>query len=267
METLYYPFKEIRDKSWLLSAMLFWDGIYTITRDVSDPYDDEVCQELARHKFLKPYRLNPDSPPVVGISETILDILTAPYSRQLLGEDNWLARQAPYVHSDKIAQNLKYALRELFDSEPDSRGLYVMPGGVAALYMLVLSGHVASELSVSRTTDHPLLFRAVEEILSTNVNGIGPYRMRRPVDHQEQFFDGCVTELIFSWFRLDPETSPSKVLGFRTQYEAELHRFRKAVLTRVPSLLDMASTAPREELQRSARELMRDTVRPALTEL
>ena len=32
---LYFPHIEIRDKSWLLSTLLFWDSVYTIV-----PYGD-----------------------------------------------------------------------------------------------------------------------------------------------------------------------------------------------------------------------------------
>lgn len=229
---LYYPYIEINDPGWLLSAALFWDEISTITPNVKQPYTSPLSRELFDARILTPYRANPRRNEIADISKQISELISNPYFELLIGKDHWSVRQSREypIHPDKIETNLQYELEELGKARKRPDGFLGMERGLAAAYMLILSSRVAERMKSSIVTDHVEAFRAAEIVRfpqasdqnrfldyfevspATDVARFPrPYRRNRSLDYQRKrhvvrrhVVDACINEMITTWFKINP---------------------------------------------------------------
>ena len=131
-KVLYYPFIEINDKSWLLSSLLFWDRISTITPDMQQPYSSRISRELFDLGVLVPLRVNPQRREVAVASNRMFEYMTNPHFRSLIGKDHWSVMQSQGLYPDKIEGNLMHELEMLGKAKKRADNLIEMEGGLAA---------------------------------------------------------------------------------------------------------------------------------------
>lgn len=266
---LYYPFIEVSDLAWLYSAALFWDEISTITPDVPEPYEHRASRTLADAGLLLPYRSTPNRREIVNISERIAGLIGNATFASVLGEDSWLVHQSRRyrVHPDKIESNLRHALERRGMAVYRGDGFLDMEGGLAAAYILLLAVEVAGSRGCSLVTDLPLAFQATDAARYQDTTAFvgAPWEDRRRRIGAE-YVDACITEMMLTWFSVDPDTDPKNIVKFKRRRKTELQRFRDAMF-RVNSNLLTESDLTYDDLRRRAREYVHKEVRPAYDDL
>jgi len=81
-KTLYYPRIEIRDDSWLKTAILYWEEINTIVpASIPRPYSSSVGQELFEARVLTPLFVHPGHQTIERLAEKVVDYLASPGGR------------------------------------------------------------------------------------------------------------------------------------------------------------------------------------------
>jgi hypothetical protein len=159
---LYYPHMDIHDRSWLRSAVLFWDEIKTIApRAVSTPYQNEETRVLWREGFLEPLRcdLHPELLDTLG--KRVVGLMDSGIFRRDLNSEGM--RRDPnagvLMHADKVGMRIRdhfrYAHIHPEKLSPEMRSL-AMRSGLAHMHPEKLSPELRElfdELQFSRM--HP----------------------------------------------------------------------------------------------------------------
>jgi len=275
-EVLYYPFIEVSDPGWLLSAALFWDRVVTISPDVQQPYSEDLSRALAEEEILVPHRVNPRCRDVESVSEMIAEMMGNAYFESVIGEDNWCVRQSRRyrVHPDKIASNLRQELERLEQASPADGDYLNVSGGLAAAYILLLAAVIASRQRSALATDQTSAYRAMasyrfSEFLFNDDIGFrhrGGFQRRGEREPAEKFLDACLSELTLAWFRLAPDTDVKKVMRFRRKRRTELVRMRASILKAGSSLIGL-SESTYTALRTAAKDYVNSEIRPAFSDL
>ena len=110
---LYYPHIDIRNFNWLKTATLFWDSISTIVpSSQSKPYltcDTEFLSDIG---FLRPIHVNSTSPFVVGIEDTIIELMSSPKFFNEFFFSDTADRQV--IYEEKMSDELRQKIKEAF---------------------------------------------------------------------------------------------------------------------------------------------------------
>lgn len=270
---LYYPYIEVKDESWLLSAALFWDEVSTITPNTENPYKLSVSKELADEGVLIPFRARDNRNEVARISEQISGLLGNPAFLSVFGEGNWAVQQARRhpVFPDKIESNLRHELVRKGAAARRDDGLFEIEEGLAAAYFLLLAVEVAAQNSCSLVTDISGAYRASEairfqdSIVHDEFMGFRGYRNRRETIGVE-YVDACVSEMILTWFRIEAGTETKQIIRFRKKRRDELERMRNAVF-RVNSGILTDDDLSYDNLRKRAKDYVHNEIRPAFDDL
>jgi hypothetical protein len=104
-QALYYPWIDIRDESWLKTALLYWDGIQTIVpNSVDRPYSSETARILQDAQFLIPLRVHSRMPEIEALADDVLEYLATSEGAEFLIAP--AATQNRRIHFDKLSERL-----------------------------------------------------------------------------------------------------------------------------------------------------------------
>lgn len=161
-DVLYYPHIEIRDKSWLKSALLLWDHIYRISPKGYEPNDDEEIRLAVDSDRIRSIEL--EEPDFKEIADKFNDFLEGlEFLPDGLDEEG-----VGYIHPGKIDANL-YPLLEQYALGESPKGFIKMNREIIRGYMFYLSNKVAERRRLNCCTDDPYSF-AVNAYFTENAN-------------------------------------------------------------------------------------------------
>ncbi len=269
-KALYYPFIEVSDLSWLLGAVLFWDEISTITHNEEQPYNHPTSRTLADAGVLVPYRSSPHRREVMDISERVVDLLGNAAFESVIGRNNWVSQHARRytVHPDKIESNLRHVLERLGRATTREDGLMDMETGLAKAYIMMLAVEVAGQKKYSLVTDQHSAFQFTEAVRFQDKINTGDdflyHRSRRDVEYE--FVNACVSEMMLTWFRIDPDSDPEKIVKYKKKRRDELKRMRNAVFRANSGILTDEDLSY-DSLRKKAKQYVHSEIRPAYDDL
>ena len=259
---LYYPTIEIRNRTWLKTAMFFWDSISTIVPEsIVQPYRQRSTQYLADIGFLRPIFVNSDDKSVVGIEEDILELMSSSEFSQAFSASpkNKYSR----VYEEKMSYRIKEQMRD-FNLHPNENGHYFFDGKFAYAYMIALANKLCENHSLGMITDDTPCFEVSNAVRFGN-QAVSPedyFRNSRPKEHQ--FEQGMLLDFIINGLSISPETTFEKIVSFKEHHRDELGRFRTqlAKLTQ-----DFVVDRPIDIIQQEIRDLYKNDFVPAFDDL
>lgn len=166
-KTLYYPWIDIHDDSWVKTAILYWDEINTIVPfSMANPYRSKVANLLAKERILRPFEVTPNSREVQEASDIALQYLGTPEGLRLLNAGGEPHR----LHPGKMSYMLKSKLgleqsrlhhgkmmTQLMDTISSARidddGFVNIDGKFSAYYMSALANRIANNNNLSTVAD------------------------------------------------------------------------------------------------------------------
>jgi len=166
-KTLYYPWIDIHDDSWVKTAILYWDEINTIVPfSMTDPYRSEVANLLTKERILCPFEVTPNCREVREASDIALQYLGTPEGLRLLNAGGEQHR----LHPSKMSYMLRSKLgmgqsrlhhgkmtAQLMDTISSARidddGFVNIDGKFSAYYMSALANRVANNNNLSTVAD------------------------------------------------------------------------------------------------------------------
>lgn len=165
--TLYYPWIDIHDDSWVKTAILYWDEIKTIVPNgMGSPYHNEVAAILEQENILRPFNVSPLSKEVIEASEIVMQYFSTPEGMRILTSGNEFSRIHPdkfsyqlqrtlgmdggYIHSSKMSYQL---METIGAARVNDDGFVNIDGKFSSLYMSVLANRIAKNNNLSMVAD------------------------------------------------------------------------------------------------------------------
>lgn len=166
-KTLYYPWIDIHDDSWVKTAILYWDEIKTIVPSgMGSPYHNEVATILEQENILQPFNVSPLSKEVIEASEIALQYFSTPEGMRILTSGNEFSRIHPDKFSYQLRQSLgmngghihsskmSYQLMETIGAaRVNDDGFVNLDGKFSSYYMSVLANRIAKNNNLSMVAD------------------------------------------------------------------------------------------------------------------
>jgi len=166
-KTLYYPWIDIHDDSWVKTAILYWDEINTIVPfSMQHPYQNQVATLLEQERILRPFEVTPSSQEVIEASEIAIQYLSSPEGMRALTFGDEYSRIHPSklsyqlqrslglgygrVHSSKMSHHLMDAIGS---ARIDANGFLSMESRFSAYYMSALANRIAKRNNLSTVAD------------------------------------------------------------------------------------------------------------------
>jgi len=166
-KTLYYPWIDIHDDSWVKTAVLYWDEINTIVPfGMQSPYKNQVAIILEQEGILRPFEVTPSSREVIEASDIAMQYLSTPEGMRVLTSSNVHSRihlsklsyelQQDFgvrfgrVHSSKMSRHLMEAIGS---SRVDDDGFLSIESRFSTYYMSALANRVAKRNNLSTVAD------------------------------------------------------------------------------------------------------------------
>jgi hypothetical protein len=113
-QALFYPWIDIRDESWLKTAVLYWDSVRTIVPESIDaPYSTETGSALESAGFLVPLRVQTGMEEIEDLTDDVMAYLGTAEGAELLFADS-----GGYRH-DIHVEKLPYSLRRITEMHPE----------------------------------------------------------------------------------------------------------------------------------------------------
>jgi len=166
-KTLYYPWIDIHNDSWVKTAILYWDEINTIVPySMSSPYHNPVANLLEQERILKPFEVSPSSREVIEASDIALQYLSSPEGMRILTAGDEYSRIHPSklshqlqrslgvsgsrVHSSKMSHRL---METIGSARIDEDGFMNMESKFSSYYMSALANRIAKHNNLSTVAD------------------------------------------------------------------------------------------------------------------
>jgi len=280
---LYYPWIDIRDEKWLMSAILYWESIRTIVPEsIKRPYSTRTAEELQEAGVLTPLRVNSSMDEVESLSEDIVKYLNTSETAELFMSNRLYPRAN--IHTNKIPISLQELSRIHPDKLPniirrkidnpnlldnrDGEWFYV-DYRFADYYMTLLATHLSDRIGAGLLTDTSANNTlAVSAKLDSNLSGViaerqqqenvaNGYRSIVP----STLAQGMLVNLIIEKINIAPNTSIPKLLKFREDNVLALGRFRSEIGTLTQAI---SSDLPAEHLQQAISDIYINNVSPAI---
>lgn len=286
---LYYPRIEIRDDSWLKTAILYWDEITTIVpASIPRPYTSSVGQELFEARVLTPLFVHPGLPTVERLAEKVVDYLALPETEQVLRENGVQLNEFTLMHPEKLPEigrfihmhpeKLPDAIRDRIEGLIEGRDgdwLRVHPA-FANYYMTLLASELAQDAGAGLMTDLPTSDR-LASVARRDCSPLGLSALRdsdsysrrydrrrfsRNVPHQVA--QALLADLTLSRLSISNDTAISDLLKFREDHKPQLGRLR----TKLGDLTKAVDgNLPIEALQQKVADIYSNDVAPAIAEV
>ena len=165
--TLYYPWIDIHNDSWVKTAILYWDNINTIVpHGLTSPYNSEVATILEQENILRPFRVAPSSREVTEASDIAMQYFSTPEGMKILTSNDEYSRMHPsklsyqlkqtlgldrgQVHSNKMSHKL---MEVIGSARVDDNGFVDVNSKFSAYYMSALANRVAKHNNLSTVAD------------------------------------------------------------------------------------------------------------------
>ncbi|WP_417561147.1 DUF6236 family protein [Marinomonas sp.] len=166
-KTLYYPWIDIHDDSWVKTAILYWDEINTIVPfSMQSPYQSQVATILEQERILRPFEVTPSSREVIEASDIAIQYLSTPEGMRILTSGDEYSRVHPSklsyqlqrslglghnrVHSSKMSHHL---MDTIGSARVDDDGFLSLDGKFSAYYMSALANRIAKRNNLSTVAD------------------------------------------------------------------------------------------------------------------
>lgn len=166
-KTLYYPWIDIHNDSWVKTAILYWDEINTIVPyTMSSPYHNPVATLLEQERILKPFEVKPSSREVIEASDIALQYLYSPEGMRILTAGDEFSRVHPNklsyrlqrslglgnsrLHSSKMSHHL---METIGTARVDDDGFMNMESKFSSYYMSALANRIAKHNNLSTVAD------------------------------------------------------------------------------------------------------------------
>lgn len=166
-KTLYYPWIDIHDDSWVKTAILYWDEINTIVPfSMRSPYQSQVATLLEQERILRPFEVTPSSREVIEASDIAIQYLSTPEGMRILTSGDEYSRVHPsklsyqlkrslgfghnHVHSSKMSHQL---MDTIGSARVDDDGFLSLDGKFSAYYMSALANRIAKRNNLSTVAD------------------------------------------------------------------------------------------------------------------
>jgi len=259
---LYYPWIDPPHRTTILSAMLYWDHVYSIVPDgLKTPFERPWTKTAADYGFLKPRVISSGSSEVeLASREFIDDIQRHAIQRDRrdslrsggLGQTQLHAESMDArMHPEKVSHELRNKLWR--KTLPDQDGFYSMADGYAAAYMSRLASTVSEADGLVPLTDRS----SSSTVLVDRTAG---KQMSDRVGQNE----ALLARLSIESIRIPASTSFKQVLDFRAAHHGELEQYRTAIRKLAREVSGIASVELRlKELKR----IVDSELRPADEEL
>lgn len=282
---LFYPWTDIRDESWLKSAVLYWDVVRTIVpSSITEPYVGNVARQLHNAGILTPIPVSSDLPEIEDLTDEVFRFLFSDEGAELLLRDSVEGKSL--LHPEKLSEDLHRVL--MYPDKLPSRIRKLFEGGVGEwisvderfglFYMTLLATRLAEDSGAGLLTAYGPSDRlataarsnAVLPVLSA-ADDFPPMHgfWRRSRRHQRErvpgtLAHGLLAELVTSQIQIDPAVSVSKILDFRNTHAAEIGRYRNALSSLTEGV---NGELPLEALRQRVLDIYSNDVQPAVQEL
>jgi hypothetical protein len=284
-KSLYYPWIEIKDESWLKSAALYWDHIQTIVPiSITNPYSTQTAIELANSNILSPLYVESSFQEIEELTDDVVKYLESQEGMQLLLSTK---RQRTYLHPDKLPHSLRklsrlhpmklshelqYMLRETGLGSTSYNDFWEVDSEFAQFYMTLLATRLSEKIGAGLVTTsflpHNLSIKAkldgqLPSILKFNRDYEHEFHRRR-MDHSIEVAQGMLVELIMENIKISQDTTIEQIIKFRENHSSELGRFRSKIG-------DLTSKIPNDSsvdaIRQYTNDLYLNEVKPAIEDL
>lgn len=284
-KSLYYPWIDIRDDSWIKNAALYWHEIQTIVpRSIEDPYSLDSAKALQDAGILSPLRVDPDMRDIEDLLPDVIRYLESEEGLQLLSRAD---RDFVYLHPEKMPRSFRKLARlhpakmpymledmllELEIARPGHGDFMDVDSQFAEFYMTLLATKLSERngagLITSSTLPHNLSLKVKADAAMPSIVGArDEERMMRRYHRDmmpKEVAQGLLVELMMEKISVSPDTPIDKIIKYREKHAAELGRFRNIVGELTSSLPD---DAPLHAMQQHVNDLYLNQVAPSIDDL
>lgn len=284
-KSLYYPWIDITDDSWIKNAALYWHEIQTIVpRSIETPYSLDSAKALQDAGILSPLRVDPDMRDIENLLPDVIRYLESEEGLQLLSraDRDFVSlhpekmsrsfRRLAQLHPAKMPYMLEHMLLELEIARPGHGDFMDVDSQFAEFYMTLLATKLSeingAGLITSSTLPHNLSLKvkadaAMPSIVGSRDEEIMMRRYQRDMMPKE-VAQGLLVELMMEKISVSPDTPIDKIIQYREKHAAELGRFRSIVGELTSTLPD---DVPLQAMQQHVNDLYLNQVAPSIDDL
>lgn len=277
-KALYYPYIDIRNERWLRSAILFWDSLMTIVPEsFTHPYSSDFAMELSDEGILTPFHVSPEMDEIESLTETVIDFLTDPASKNVLLPDGGMRSRE--IHPEKLPRDIRklvdihpdklpYKIRGIIDDHMKDDGWLEVSSGFANFYMTLLATKLANEKALGLVTES----RSADQLAIAV--GKGKTHSVLGSDHSNRNWrrrsiptetaPGLMYDLAIQSIELPQHVSLKDLLKFRKYHKEELSIFRHEINRLVSKIPEGLSV---EALKEVVHNQYNDQMLPAIKSL
>jgi hypothetical protein len=288
---LYYPWIDVRDESWLKTAVLYWDAVRTIVPvSIDQPYSSRTARALQDAEFLVPLRVHSDMEDIEELTEDVISYLKTsegvefllreaePHGSRIHLEKLPRAfRGLAEIHPEKLPWQIRHEVERALRSPHRGEWLEV-DQRFADYYMTLLATRLSDRVGAGLLTPLASADRlALSAKTDTQLQGVFPnafwgghlrlweYEAMRPRRRAPRTLaQGLLAHLALERVAVDPETPVEELLEFRRKHGDELAQFR----TKVEQLTAAVNAdMPLEALRQRALDIYNNEVSPAVSNL
>ncbi|WP_413665445.1 hypothetical protein ACG1BZ_09730 [Microbulbifer sp. CNSA002] len=248
-KTLYYPWIDIHDDSWVKTAILYWDEINTIVPfRMQSPYQNEVATLLEQERILRPFEVTPSSREVIEASDIAMQYLSTPEGMRVLTSGDEYSRIHPSKLSHQLQRSLRLGYSRVHSSKMshllmdtigsariDDDGFVSMDSRFSAYYMSALANRIAKRNNLSTVADSQIYNQFNTKL---SVDGYSPNRNKTFIKCPKckEVFDRFTQESIKNTGECPACGAdifyflPERERGFQQPYRAEPRHFVDGML-------------------------------------
>jgi hypothetical protein len=278
---LYYPWIDIRDDSWLKTALLYWDTVQTIVPEsMTHPYSSALARVLQEKGFLLPLRVNSDMEEIQDLAQAAVAYLETTKGgelqallterrgpRRLLEKRRLMYRGLTGLYPEKLAWQIRQMLPQYGAIFGGNGEPLKVDSAFAAYYMTLLATRLSERIGAALLTplsaaEQLAISARLDSQLAVKPRGTRPWGPRRWIP--PALAQGMLAHLAIERISIDPDTPIDRLIEFRQQHSDELARFR----TKVEELTaDVISDLPLEALRQKILDTYNNEVTPAISDL
>lgn len=284
-KSLYYPWIDIRDDSWIKNAALYWHEIQTIVpRSIESPYSLDSAKALQDAGILSPLYVNPDMRDIEELLPDVIRYLESEEGLQLLYRAD---REMVSLHPEKMPQSFRRLARlhpakmpymledilyELEIARPGHGDFMDVDSQFAEYYMTLLATKLSerngSGLITSSILPHNLSLKVKADAAMSHIIGARDEERMMWRHHRnmvpKEVAQGLLVELMLEKISISPDTPIDKIIKYREKHAAELGRFRNIIGELTSSLPD---DAPLQAMQQHVSDLYLNEVAPSIEDM
>lgn len=188
-QALYYPWIDVRDETWLKTALLYWDSVRTIVPESIDaPYSTDTGRALQDAEFLVPLRVRSGMAEIEDLAGDVLTYLGSAEGAELLIAGHGGRRRDIHVekfpdelgrladiHPEKLPYQIRHLLHDLAANRDRGGDWLRVDEKFANFYMTLLASRLADRVGARLLTSLAAADRlAVSARFDAQLNGVIP---------------------------------------------------------------------------------------------